>query len=335
MKLVLCLFLLSALGNQKANNTHPSKGYKNTQYIIDTDAGPDDIMAISLLLSNKSIPIKAITVVNGLAHVSQGAENIEKILTLANRTNIPVYKGENAPISGNRAFPSAWRKNADQLPEVDLPNSSKTTPKENAVSFLKKELLQNGSNISILALGPLTNIAKVIQDNPDALHNIKKIIIMGGAYRVSGNVSDSESSGNAEWNFYIDPKATNIVFESGASIVQIPLDATNQVPINKDFFDRFNQLNHNSLGTLISQILESQKPMIESGNYYAWDPLAAASIIESDIVKTQTVTVNTRYNENQAGEIYITPYSPFQVAVAFKANGKLFRKLFFKSFSKP
>ncbi len=335
MKFILGLLLLSILGKNEVKKNHKQDGKNNLQYIIDTDGGTDDLMAISLLLAHKKIHIKAITVVNGVAHVGVGANNIERLLTLTHHTDIPVYEGETKPISGNNAFPAIWRKSADQLPGVNLPVSTKATPKNNAVSFLKHELLDGKHAVTILALGPLTNIAKVIQDNPDALHNIKKIVVMGGAYHVPGNVSDSKYPDNAEWNFYIDPKATNIVFESGASIVQIPLDATNQVPINKDFFNKFKLLNHNALGHIIYQILNSQKSIIYSGNYYAWDPLAAASIIEPHVIKTQKVTVKTRFMNNQAGVIYETPYSPFQVSVAFNANEKIFRKLFFTCFSKP
>ncbi len=217
MKFVLGLLLLSILGKNEVKKIHPQDGKNNLQYIIDTDAGTDDLMAISLLLTQEKIHIKAITVVNGVAHVGVGANNIEKLLTLTHHTDIPVYKGETKPISGNNTFPSAWRNSADKLPGVALPKFPVKAPKDNAVTFLKHELLDGKHAVKILALGPLTNIAKVIHDNPDALHNIKKIIVMGGAYRVPGNVSDSKDKGHAEWNFYIDPKATNIVFESGAS----------------------------------------------------------------------------------------------------------------------
>lgn len=334
MRFILGLLLLSLFGRPGKKEIH-QKTKAGTRYIIDTDAGPDDMMAISLLLTKKNISIEAITVVNGVAHVSKGAENIEKLLTLSHHQNIPVYIGQSRPMSGHNAFPRSWRTAADQFPGVDLPDKFMSPAKENAVTFLQKVLLNAKHPIVIIALGPLTNIAKVIQGNPETLQNIDKIIVMGGAYNVPGNVMNSDEAGTAEWNFYIDPKATNIVFESGAPIVQIPLDATNQVPINKSFLNQFNELKHNALGRITYQILEGQKSMIDNGDYYAWDPLAAASVIEPGVIQTKNITVKTRIGKKGAGEIYETPYSPFKVSVAFNANEKMFKKLFFSSFSIP
>ncbi|MDQ6676488.1 MAG: nucleoside hydrolase, partial [Acidobacteriota bacterium] len=103
--------------------------------IIDTDAGTDDLMAIAFLLSRPDVRIEAITVVNGLAHVPAGARNIERLLQLAGKPEIPVYEGRPTPLEGANEFPAPWRLVADELPGVGLPTNTRNPEPASAVSY--------------------------------------------------------------------------------------------------------------------------------------------------------------------------------------------------------
>jgi len=92
--------------------------------IIDTDAGSDDLMAISFLLSRPDIRVEAITIVNGMAHVPAGGRNVLRLLALAGRHEIRVYLGRETPLSGNAEFPAEWRRNSDDLPGVTQTQAS-------------------------------------------------------------------------------------------------------------------------------------------------------------------------------------------------------------------
>src|SRR3989449_2441497 len=106
--------------------------------IVDTDAGADDMMALAYLLSSRDARIEAITVVHGVAHVSEGARNIRRLLNLAGRPEIPVFEGQERPLQGLRPFPADWRALADKLPRVDLPGIGDTGSAERAGSYFKR-----------------------------------------------------------------------------------------------------------------------------------------------------------------------------------------------------
>ena len=100
--------------------------------IVDTDAGIDDMLALAFLLGRRDVHIEAITVVNGLCHVPDGVSNILRFLQLAGHPEIPVYAGSTSPLSGNAAFPAAWRKDTDTLPGVTLPTATVKPQAESA-----------------------------------------------------------------------------------------------------------------------------------------------------------------------------------------------------------
>ena len=188
--------------------------------IIDTDVGSDDLMAIAFLLTRPEIRIEAITTANGLAHVDRGAINVGKLLGLANRSDIPVYIGRSEPLEGHRAFPDQWRRDSDEMRGVFDGHMSGGKPQaESASQFLSARLAQHSRPVRILALGPLTNLAEVFRQEPGAISSVQRMVIMGGALYVPGNLGDGgffkTDNKTAEWNLYVDPLAASIVFGSG------------------------------------------------------------------------------------------------------------------------
>src|SRR3989475_8572900 len=134
--------------------------------IVDTDAGADDMMALAYLLSSRDARIEAITVVHGVAHVSEGARNIRRLLNLAGRPEIPVFEGQERPLQGLRPFPADWRAPAEKMPGVDLPEIGDTRSAELAVSYLKRRLKERTHPVRIPARGSLTHLAVSVHDGP-------------------------------------------------------------------------------------------------------------------------------------------------------------------------
>lgn len=324
MRLLVCFLWIAAAASAWA---------QNTPILIDTDAGSDDFMAVALLLAER-VPIDAITVSNGMAHVEAGARNMGKLLDLAGRAQIPVFAGRSQPLRGTAEFPSEWRRISDELPGVKLPAAARSLEVEKAATYLVRRL-RRGPPARILALGPLTNLAEALQHDRSISANIQEIVIMGGAIRVPGNLQDGGAlhtdNKTAEWNMFIDPLAASIVFRSGVSIRLVALDATNKVPIGSRFLGELLAKAQSPLGHAVAQILAADREMIDAGIFYAWDPLAAAALLQPNLLKTVPVHIEVRQDPPEAGRTVATPAQP-NARVAVDADASAFRSSFLAAF---
>jgi inosine-uridine nucleoside N-ribohydrolase len=308
-----------------------------TPILIDTDAGSDDFMAVALLLAHPSVGIDAITVVNGMAHVDAGARNMGRLLDLAGRKQVPVFAGRNTPLRGANEFPAEWRKISDNLPGVALPHASRPPETKHAADYLVERLRNAQIPVQILALGPLTNIAEALQRDRSVAPKIREIVIMGGAVQVPGNLQDGgvfhTNNQTAEWNMFIDPLAASIVFRSGVPILLIALDATNKVHIGPQFLRQFESKAQSPLGRVVAGVLKADREMIDAGIFYAWDPLAAAALLQPGMVQTAAMHIDIRQNVPEEGRTMATTGEP-NAQVAVDADAAAFRALFLESFTK-
>jgi pyrimidine-specific ribonucleoside hydrolase len=270
----------------------PVQGQNVRPVIIDTDMGSDDWMAILYTLNQPEIEVKAITVTGtGLAYCDAGVHLALGLVALADHADVPVTCGSETPLLGNNAFPSEWRTDMEAAEMLGLVESG-TRVEEDAVSLFTSTIMDSTEPITVLALGPLTNVGAALEANPELAENIENIYIMGGAVDVEGSyVSDNNTT--AEWNIYVDPHAARLTFESGAPITLVPLDATNEVPVTMAFFDTLGEQHDTSEAFFTYNMLFQNLESIESGGYFFWDPLAAAVMVDESLVtlETREVTV--------------------------------------------
>ena len=304
--------------------------------IVDTDVGSDDMMAIAFLLSQRNVHAEAITVVNGMAHVPAGARNVLRLLALAGRADVPVYMGRETPLSGNAEFPPDWRKNSDELPRVTLPATHRKPEPQPAAEFLAARLADARHPVQVLALGPLANLAEAFAKNPVAARAITRLVIMGGAVRVSGNLGDGGASKTnnttAEWNIFVDPVAAAKVFSSGAKIFLVPLDATQKVPIDSAFAVQFQSHATTPLAHFVAQVLATDRDYIHDHIFYAWDPLAAAISVNPAIASFTPLRIAISDRPGERGRTReISGRSP-NAQVALNANAAKFRAAFLPAF---
>lgn len=189
--------------------------------IIDTDPGIDDAIAILLALSAKQeLDVVALTTVNGNVTVDKNTKNACRILEIAGRCDIPVYRGSDKPLV-RKVHSCEAVHGADGLGNINLPEPVKVPEKEDAVAFLIRKAEEEKGELTLLPIGPLTNIAKAVQKDARFVKNIKEVVIMGGGEKM-GNITPV-----AEFNFWEDPEAAKIVFEAGfEKVTMIGLDAT-------------------------------------------------------------------------------------------------------------
>ena len=196
--------------------------------ILDMDPGVDDALAIMLAAGSPELDIAAITTVSGNVPVATGTSNALKVLELIGRNDIPVYSGADCPLQ--RSVVHALEVHGEGgLGESDLPCPTAEAAGD-AVPFLVEELARREREVTIVATGPLTNLARAEIGHPGILKKARHVVIMGGALSVPGN-----SAPRSEFNFFADPHAARrVVIESGANISLIPLDATRQVLWSRD-----------------------------------------------------------------------------------------------------
>jgi inosine-uridine nucleoside N-ribohydrolase len=276
------------------------------------DASSDDLMALLYLLTHPNINIEAITIPGtGEAHGINGAKNISDFLYMLGVSNIPIAYGSESPCGpSGKPFPDWLRKIIDNLlVGKNIPQNPSPNITHSAVSLIKHIVESKDEKITILVTGPLTNIAEFIQNHPDLKNKIEKIIFMGGAINVPGNIQalDKSSSNTvAEWNIYADPKAANIVFSSGIPITLVPLNATNQIPMTREFYTALSVHPHPAVNLLY----KSFKAIVDSygeeeffKEYYLWDPLAAMICANSALSITKRISINIDVESGQTKQV--------------------------------
>lgn len=286
--IVLIVLCLMGTGCGQAPTPDPSIIQIQTPkpVVYDTDMAHEDMFAALFLLSHPNVDVRAITVTGtGEAHCAPGVANALGLVALSGHEDIPVACGRETPLAGNHVFPAAWRQAADEAYGNPIPTGGKAS--ELSAPDLILEILQDSDEpVTIVAVGPLTNIAEAIQKDPGIGANIREIYIMGGAVEADGNVGSSGvgiDNHDAEWNIYIDPVAANIVFNSGIPIVLVPLDATRDVPVTRRFYNVLGDNLNTPAANLVYEILTANLDFVDSGGFQFWDSLTAAIFTDQSI----------------------------------------------------
>ena len=277
--------------------------------IFDTDSAVfnDDAAALAMLLPHRDrIDILGITVVAGNHTVPQGSEHMLHLLEVAGASDLPLYLGAEAPLNhtpelaakqeadwGPIAFKGAFDADPDVLPPHGGHFASIRPQTASAVQFIIDTIERRPNQVTIVALGPMTNLAIAFQTRPDLASNVKQLIFMGGNARVPGNVTPA-----AEFNMWFDPEAAAVVLGSTIpDIVMFGLDITNHAPIHRPLFDRVVAVD-TPLTRLMRHELASRFAREPNASYYAWDCITAAWLIDSSIVTASErlpLTVDTTF----------------------------------------
>lgn len=190
--------------------------------LFDTDPGIDDACAILLALASPELTVEGLSIVHGNCSLEQATRNALSILELANAAHIPVAKGCEFPLVQPSLLAPETHGDTG-LGYAQLPEPRAKPIAQHGVDFLIEKILAAPGEITLLAIGPLTNIALAIRQEPRIVEALKEIIIMGGAIRYEGN-----TTALAEFNTYVDPHAAQIVYHAGIPTTLVPLDVTYQ-----------------------------------------------------------------------------------------------------------
>ena len=190
--------------------------------LIDTDPGIDDSLAILLALASPELSLEGISVVHGNCSVEQATINGLSILELAHAGHIPIAKGCELPLVQPSLLAPETHGDTG-LGYAKLPEPRSRPVVQHGSDFLIEKIISNPGEMTLVAVGPLTNVALAIRQEPRIVGALKELIIMGGAIRHEGN-----TTALAEFNTYVDPHAAHIVFHAGIPTTLVPLDVTYQ-----------------------------------------------------------------------------------------------------------
>ena len=259
--------------------------------IIDTDPGVDDAMAILLALNSPELKVEALTVVPGNVEAAQGLENALKLVSLAGRCDVPVAAGAQHPLNQKLITAQFWHgKNG--LAGVELP-APKCKPDARFGPDLIIEMVHRYPHqITLIPVGPLTNIALAVSKDPEIASLVKNIVIMGGSI-TGGNVD-----GAAEANIYNDPEAAQIVFNAGWTVTMVGSDVGERTLITRKYLTQL-QANHAPESDFIAKLADFYLTRSEKSGYQGaamYDPLAVAVVIDPTLVtlKNMHVDVETK-----------------------------------------
>lgn len=193
-------------------------------FLLDLDVGVDDSIALALAAIDTSVNLVGVTATFGNVTTDVGARNALDVLMLVGRTDVPVYEGAYHALNQQRFHPhnvSARIHGKNGVGQVTFPRSSREVEKESAIDFIIRSMHSYGDDLIIITTGPSTNLATVLQREPELRSWKGKVVLMGGALTVRGNVNHF-----AEANISQDPEAAKIVFESGLDVTMVGLDVT-------------------------------------------------------------------------------------------------------------
>jgi purine nucleosidase len=289
VRVFVCKFVLAALLGFAISPLAAAAAPR--KIILDTDPGTDDAMALMLALNSPEIDVRAITVVPGNVTAQQGLENALRMVSLANRCDIPVAAGAQHPLFQKLITAEFWHgKNG--LANVELPPSKCKVDSRYGPDLIIQMVHAAPHEITLVPIGPLTNIALAVEQDPSIVPLVKEVILMGGSIG-GGNVNAA-----AEANIYNDPEAAQIVFKAGWQLTMVGLDVGDKTLLGKKHLDQLAQT-HGPINDFIykvaSYLIDLSAKFNEAGTPM-YDPLAIGVAIDATLVTAPPmhVEVETR-----------------------------------------
>lgn len=298
--------------------------------IIDCDPGIDDCLAILLALNSKELEVVGLTICSGNVPADIGAKNASKALQISKRLDIPIYVGERYPLQ--RELVTAQDTHGEDGIGENFYEDVNKEILDGGVDFII-DTLKKHEKVSIIALGPMTNIAKALMKNKEVFNNLDEFVSMGGAFRIHGNCSPV-----AEFNYWVDPHAADYVYKNlPKKIHMVGLDVTRKIVLTPNIIEFINRLDK-----------EKSKFISEITRFYIdfhWeqehiigcvinDPLAVAYFIDRNLCKGFDSYVEVVHDGVAIGQSIVDSFNFYKknsnAYVLTEVDEKAFMKMFLK-----
>lgn len=298
--------------------------------IIDCDPGIDDSLAILLAINSPELEVLGLTITSGNVPAQLGAKNALKALQMCQRLDIPVYIGEELPLE--RELVTAQDTHGEDGVGENFYEDVDAKIFYGGVDFII-DTLKNNKDVSIIALGPLTNIAKALMKDKKAFDNLDEFISMGGAFRIHGNCSPV-----AEFNYWVDPHGADYVYKNlPKKIHMVGLDVTRKIVLTPNIIEFINRLDKD----MAKYITEITRFYID----FHWeqegiigcvinDPLAVAYFIDRSLLRGFDSYVEVVHDGVAVGQSIVDSFNFYKNEpnshVLTEVDEKAFMKMFLK-----
>lgn len=325
----------------------PLSAQERIPIIFDTDfvmPPYDDSMALMLALQSPEFEILGVTTVAGNDSVERATSDALRMLEIAKRDDVPVYVGANMPLVHEKSV-FAVRKYGNWYSDEPPPEppggfATREAEDESAVDFIVDTVMSRPGEITLVAIGPLTNIAQAIRTQPGFADNVKQLVIMGGAVALlpdgAGNITP-----NAEYNFWIDPEAAYATLRSGIPIELSPLNVSRKSALTKDWYEKMVAV-ETPLTRLLKDTLGRRFDVEPDRSWYMYDQIAVASLIDPTLVTTEELYVDVNidhgisYGVSVGGrEIWPGAEGAGKMSVQYDLDWPRFMALFIERIQRP
>ena len=297
---------------------------RNMRAVIDVDTGTDDAIALIMAVNSPELEIAGITTVGGNASLTDTTRNTLRLMSYLGRADVPVSQGANKPLEGRFNF--AYHYHGAGGLTTRLPEAESRPVETDAPEFLR-DLAAEG-DLTIIALGPLTNVALALSRYPDMRDGVSRIFVMGGAVEVAGNVTSS-----AEFNIHEDPRAANAVFDSGIPVTLVGLDVGDAVSLDRGEADW--QSGESDGEELAARIIRGWFQIHpDRSRYVLCDPLTVATAVAPDVFEYKQGTVAVDEEGESVGKTR-AEYGDGNVSIALGVDEARAREFVLERLRKP
>ncbi len=260
-------------------------------------------MAIFYALESEALEVVGLTSVFGNVDTKLATQNALRLLEIAGRSDIPVAQGTKKPLDRPYSGPVPHIHGEDGQGNIHLPPPEKKPIDQSAAEFIVEQVAAHPGEISLVPIGPLSNIALALRLRPQIANEVKRVVLMGGAALVQGNINPA-----SEANIYNDPEAADIVFSAGWDITMVGLDVTHKILMSQDQIARFEQSNKKTsqhISNVLPLYVEFAHKALGKPGMYLHDPSAIAYMINPSLFETQQYPLKVETQGISRGKTWV------------------------------
>jgi inosine-uridine nucleoside N-ribohydrolase len=289
--------------------------------ILDVDTGTDDALALAYAVASPEIDLVAVTTVAGNVDVGRATANSLAVLDWLGASDVPVFRGASRPLVRPHRDASHYHGESG-LGSASLPRSNREVRPEKGPAAIIRMARERPGELTLVAVGPLTNLAIALNVEPRLPELLPSVVIMGGAFHVPGNVTPA-----AEFNIYVDPEAAGQVFAAPFSrLVAVGLDVTERVRLTRDDWKAANeQTSLPPAAALLTEVGRFAFSHLGHDEFALHDPLATAVAVAPELIRSETAAVVVDTEGDDEGRTRIVGPGGVQVAVEVDQAAALLR----------